>query len=124
MPWRERLNANHDLRKSDLLWRERQVVKSPQGPRVVIGPTEYLNFCSNDYLGLANHPELIESVVQAVRHRGSGAGASHLICGHSDEHQQLEKEIADFVGAENAIVFSTAIWPILRFHKRFLADTI
>lgn len=120
MPWRDKLVAQHNQRKLDSLWRDRQVVESPQGPRVIVAGKEYLNFCSNDYLGLANHPELAEAAAQAARHRGTGSGASHLVCGHSKEHQELESELADFVCAEKAIVFSTGYMANLAIPQAFL----
>lgn len=66
-----------------------------------------LAFASNDYLGLANHPALIEAAAVGARRWGVGAGASHLVSGHSEVHQALEDELARFVGCESALVFST-----------------
>jgi len=66
-----------------------------------------LNFSSNDYLGLANHPELIEAAKQSLEQWGVGSGASHLVCGHLEPHHKLEQKIASFVGAERAVLFST-----------------
>ncbi|MDD5329924.1 MAG: 8-amino-7-oxononanoate synthase [Sulfuricella sp.] len=89
------------------LSRRRRVVESAQGARVVEGGREYLSFCSNDYLGLANHPALIEALRQAAGQYGVGAGASHLVCGHSAAHHQLEQELAAFAGQPAALLFST-----------------
>ncbi len=66
-----------------------------------------VDFCSNDYLGLAAHPRVVESFVAAARLHGVGARASHLITGHLTEHEALEWELAAFTGRERAIVFST-----------------
>ena len=66
-----------------------------------------LNFCSNDYLGLAQHPKLAQAMAMAAQHYGAGSGASHLVCGHGPEHERLERELADFVGRERALLFST-----------------
>lgn len=74
---------------------------------MVVEGESYLSFCSNDYLGLANHPELRAAMVDAAQQWGVGSGASHLVCGHSDEHHQLERELAEFCGRERALVFST-----------------
>jgi hypothetical protein len=63
---------------------------SPQGTRIVVDGGELLNFSSNDYLGLANHPSLEEAAVQAVERFGAGAGASRLICGSLAPHHELE----------------------------------
>lgn len=65
------------------------------------------DFCSNDYLGFAHHPRLIEAVSRAVRQYGAGGRASHLINGHTEEHERLEQAVADFTRRERALVFST-----------------
>lgn len=89
------------------LARRRLVLESPQGARVVVGGRQYLAFCSNDYLGLANHPDLVAAVGAGAERFGAGAGASHLITGHHAEHQALEQELAQFVGLPAALAFST-----------------
>ncbi len=66
-----------------------------------------LEFCSNDYLGLARHPELVRAFVAATEQYGVGSGASHLVTGHSAEHAALEEEVAAFTGRERALCFST-----------------
>jgi len=120
MPWRDELLSRHARRKNDSHWRQRSTIESPQGSQVVVGGKPLLNFCSNDYLGLAHHPKLIAASVAAAENRGTGAGASHLVCGHSDLHHQLEIELADFVGAEKAIVFSTGYMANLAIPQTFL----
>jgi 8-amino-7-oxononanoate synthase len=88
------------------LWRHRRVLESPQGARVRVDGRDYIAFCSNDYLGLAAHPELIEAAREgAVRH-GVGAGASHLLSGHTTAHRELEERLAAFVGLPRALLFS------------------
>ncbi len=94
-------------RRGQNLYRERQVLASPQGAEVRIGAQTLLSFCSNDYLGLANHPQVIAAFKQGAERYGVGAGASHLISGHSLAHHALEEELADFVGAPRALLFST-----------------
>jgi len=66
-----------------------------------------VNFCNNDYLGLANHPEVVRAFVAAAEKHGVGSGASHLVTGHGAEHEALEAELAAFTGREKALVFST-----------------
>ncbi len=88
-------------------YRVRRVVASAQGARVVIDGREFLNFSSNDYLGFAHEPELIEKTRQAVADYGSGSGASHLVAGHQDPHHQLEQRLAELTGRDRALVFST-----------------
>jgi 8-amino-7-oxononanoate synthase len=93
--------------KNDHRYRQRLVVESPQGVDLSIGGKKYLNFCSNDYLGLASHPHVIEALINGARKYGAGSGASHLINGHSLAHHQLEEELAEFVGRPRALLFST-----------------
>lgn len=82
-------------------------VESAQGPRVKIAGQDYLLLCSNNYLGLANHPALIEASCKATTDFGTGSGASRLISGSMSLHHQLEERIAEFKGTEAALVFNT-----------------
>ena len=95
------------VRARDGLTRQRVTLEGAQSVRPVIDGKRVLSFCSNDYLGLANHPQVIEALRDSADNNGVGAGASHLITGHHAEHQALEQELAEFVGAERALVFST-----------------
>jgi 8-amino-7-oxononanoate synthase len=88
------------------LWRKRRVLETPQGARVKVDGREYIAFCSNDYLGLAAHPQLIEAAREGAARHGVGAGASHLIAGHSTAHRELEHRLAAFVGLPRALLFS------------------
>src|SRR5258708_8291235 len=94
------------------LYRRRRVTEPLMGARLRVDGRELLGFCSNDYLGLSHHPEVIEALVHAAQ-RGVGSGASHLVSGHSAEHQALAEELADFVGRERAARFSTGYMPTL-----------
>jgi len=94
-------------RRAENLYRERLVLESPQGAEVRVGAQTLLSFCSNDYLGLANDPRVVAAMQQGAQHYGAGAGASHLVSGHSRAHHALEEELAGFVGAERALLFST-----------------
>ena len=100
---RERLHH----RESAQLYRSRSILQSPQESHVVVAGRQYLAFCSNDYLGLANHPQLVAAVCEGARQYGVGAGASHLINGHSTAHHILETALADFTGFPKAVLFST-----------------
>jgi 8-amino-7-oxononanoate synthase len=77
------------------------------GVRASIDGSELLAFCSNDYLGLADHPRVVEAFVAAAREWGVGSGASHLVSGHCREHQLLEQELAAFTRRPRALLFST-----------------
>jgi len=89
------------------LRRRRRVLESPQGARVKVDGRDYIAFCSNDYLGLAAHPELIEAAREGAARYGVGAGASHLILGHVAAHHELEERLAAFVGLPRALLFAT-----------------
>ncbi|SHG81382.1 8-amino-7-oxononanoate synthase [Pollutimonas bauzanensis] len=88
------------------LLRLRRSVEGPQGPCLTVGGERYLAFCSNDYLGLANHPALIAAAHRGLDHYGVGASASALISGHSGAMEQLEAALAAFVGMPRALYFS------------------
>ena len=89
--------------------RTRREVRSrePGGVRARVGGSELLAFCSNDYLGLADHPRVVEAFVAAAREWGVGSGASHLVSGHCREHHLLEQELAAFTRRPRALLFST-----------------
>ena len=94
-------------RRKESLYRHRRTLFSAQQPHVVVDGKPMLAFCSNDYLGLANHPEVIKTFQNAANEYGVGGGASHLIIGHSKAHHQLEEELAEFTGRLRALLFST-----------------
>ena len=95
------------IREQQGLRRVRQIVGSPQASHVTVGERDFLAFSSNDYLGLANHPDLIQAMCEGVRRYGVGAGASHLVNGHSAAHHQFEEAVAAFTGFPQALLFST-----------------
>ncbi|MCV6604501.1 MAG: 8-amino-7-oxononanoate synthase [Porticoccaceae bacterium] len=94
-------------RKAAHLYRQHYQLESATGPEVVVDGQRCLGFCSNDYLGLANHPEVVSALKKGADHYGVGSGASHLIYGHSSEHHALEEELAAFTGRSRALLFST-----------------
>ncbi len=89
------------------MYRRRRVVESPQSREIVVDGRRLLNFCSNDYLGLAGDPRVAEAFAAGARRWGTGSGASHLICGHTAAHHELEDALADFTGRPRALLFST-----------------
>lgn len=89
------------------LYRSRRIIDSPQGIELQMNGQTVINFCSNDYLGLANHPEVIQAFKSAADRYGVGSGSAHLICGHSSAHHALEEELAAFTGRDKALLFST-----------------
>jgi len=93
--------------ESQGLRRARRVLESPQGARVTVDGRDYVAFCSNDYLGLASHPRLIEAARQGAARYGVGAGASHLVLGHATPHHELERRLAAFVRLPRVLLFAT-----------------
>ena len=101
------LQKELDQRQEKGLLRQRRLLDSPQAEHIVANNQPFLSFCSNDYLGLANHPELIFAMQEAAGDSGVGSGASNLITGHHRYHDALEKQLATFVGLPAALLFST-----------------
>ena len=101
------LQAELDKRKVDGLMRQRRLLDSPQAEHIVANSQPFLSFCSNDYLGLANHPTLISAMQEAAGLSGVGSGASNLITGHHRYHDRLENRLAEFVDMPAALLFST-----------------
>ncbi len=89
------------------LYRSRRVITSPQGINLEIDGRNIVNFCSNDYLGLANHADVVNAFKAGTDKYGVGSGSAHLICGHSAAHHALEEELAEFTGRDRALLFST-----------------
>ncbi|HET8608385.1 MAG TPA: 8-amino-7-oxononanoate synthase [Burkholderiales bacterium] len=89
------------------LTRRRRMLDGPQGAQVQVDGRPLLAFASNDYLGLANHPQLIAAAQEGAARYGVGSGASHLVLGHSAAHQALEEALAEFVALPRALLFST-----------------
>lgn len=88
-----------------------RVIASPQGAAITVagdgGGSEVLNFCANNYLGLGNHPRLLEAARRGLDERGFGLSSVRFICGTQDLHRRLEKDLADFLGADEAILYSS-----------------
>ena len=93
------MNVNDEIkkRKEEGLFRERKTINSPQGAQVVIGDKKFLNFSSNDYLGLANNNKLKLHMVESIKKYGVGSGSSQLMTGHMRPHQLLEKRLSIFL---------------------------
>lgn len=89
------------------LVRTRHAHDTPQGPVIRLKGKNIVNFCSNDYLGLANHPALISAMKDGVDRYGVGSGASQLVCGYTTAHEILEERLCEFTGRQSAIIFSS-----------------
>ena len=96
-----------DERRQQHLYRQRSTLNSHCAATIMVDGTSQHNFCSNDYLGLAGHPDIAKALQWGADQYGTGSGASHLISGHSQAHEQLEQELAEFTGRPRALLFST-----------------
>ena len=118
----DRLKQITEQRRQQQLYRKPRISGSAQQAHMQIDGRDYLSFCSNDYLGLANHPDIINTFQQAASQWGVGSGAAHLINGHSQTHQRLEEALAEFTGRERALLFSTGYMANLGVVSALLQD--
>ncbi|MDE0451288.1 MAG: 8-amino-7-oxononanoate synthase [Gammaproteobacteria bacterium] len=107
MPRFSDLQERLDTLRAQNMYRKRRNVSSRQGRAIRVDGRELLNFCSNDYLGLAGDVRVAEAFKTAVERWGVGAGASHLVCGHTQAHEELETTLAEFTGRPRALVYSS-----------------
>jgi 8-amino-7-oxononanoate synthase len=117
----ERLAIQTSERERDSLRRRLRVVEHTEGPWLESGGRRLLGFCSNDYLGLAQHPQLIAALKRAADDEGVGSTSAHLICGHHREHAMLEEALAGWTGRERALLFSTGYMANLGAMQALLA---
>jgi len=108
----ERLAGELDRLRADSLFKEERVITGPQGAHIQVQPAqsaerEVLNFCANNYLGLANHPKIIAAAQKALADHGFGLASVRFICGTQDLHKMLEARIARFLGMEDSILYSS-----------------
>ena len=103
----EQLAADLESRRAEHLYRQRRVVDAYEGSEVIVDGRRLINFCSNDYLGLAGDARLIKAMQDGAEKYGVGSGAAHLVTGHGISHHALEEELAEFVGYPRALLFST-----------------
>jgi 8-amino-7-oxononanoate synthase len=101
------LGAELDQRRAQHLYRHRNSHAGPQTPELTVNGQKLLAFCSNDYLGLANHPQLISAAQKTCTDYGVGSGASHLVVGHTDLHHELEEALAEVTQRPKALLFSS-----------------
>ena len=99
-------NEINQLRESGL-FKEEKIMQSAQGTRIRTDSGETINFCANNYLGLANHPEIITAVQKGLEERGFGMASVRFICGTQDIHKDLEKRISNFLGMEDTLLYSS-----------------
>lgn len=107
LPWHDSLYQALVQRREEGLYRQNRLREGAQGVNVNIDGQQRVSFCSNDYLGLANHPALLNAFKNAVDIEGVGSGAAHLLTGHSCFHQKLEEALAEFTGQQKVMLFAT-----------------
>ncbi len=95
-----------DQIRADGLWKHERLIRSSQGPTVTVAEGDVMNLCANNYLGLANHPDIAAAAGAAMDDYGYGMASVRFICGTLDVHRTLEAEIADFIGTEDSILFA------------------
>lgn len=92
--------------EADGLYKNERIIESPQGAEIMVNGKKCLNFCANNYLGLADNKELIEAAKKGLDARGFGMASVRFICGCQDLHKQLEQKIAEFFGTEDTILYA------------------
>ena len=92
--------------KSAGLYKEERIIESPQGSAIQVKGKEVLNFCANNYLGLSNHPRLIEGAKKMMDRRGFGMSSVRFICGTQDIHKELEEAITEYFHTEDTILYA------------------
>lgn len=104
---KEQLTADLAQLKDDGLYKAEAVIESPQAASIKVGGRSVLNLCANNYLGLADHPTLVEAAQQALNQWGFGMASVRFICGTTVLHKQLEKKIAEFLHTDDVILYSS-----------------
>jgi glycine C-acetyltransferase len=104
---REHLSGQLEQLKKTGLYKRERFIESPQGPAIRVGGHEVINFCANNYLGLANHPEIVEAARDGLRRWGYGLSSVRFICGTQELHKQLEGAIARFFRKDDSILYTS-----------------
>lgn len=103
--FQEHLAGELDRLKADNLYKSERAIASPQGARVALGEREVLNLCANNYLGLAQHPEVAKAAREGLDSHGYGMASVRFICGTQDLHKELEARLSEFLGFEDTILY-------------------
>jgi len=93
------------------LYKHERIIESEQGAEIIVKGKKCLNFCANNYLGLSSHAEVIKAAHEEIDHRGYGLSSVRFICGTQDIHKELERKVAEFLGTEDTILFSSCSMP-------------
>ena len=106
-PLRQALRPQLDDLRAKGLYKRERLLEGPQGPTIRVGGRDVLNFCANNYLGLANHPAIIAAAADSLKRYGYGMASVRFICGTQDLHKELETAVARFFGKDDAILYSS-----------------
>ena len=90
------------------LYKDERIIESPQGPEITVNGRRVLNFCANNYLGLSDHPVVLEAAHRALHERGYGLSSVRFICGTQDRHKELEAKLSRFLGMDDTILYGSA----------------
>ena len=104
----ETLRKELDSIRQQGLYKEERLLESPQGAEITVGGQKVLNFCANNYLGLASDPRVVAAARKSLDEWGYGLSSVRFICGTTDLHKQLEKELSEFLGTEDTILYAAA----------------
>ena len=103
----EQLAEDTEQLKREGLFKSERIITSPQKPEITSNGQEVINLCANNYLGLSNHPQLLEQAIEAIPKYGFGLSSVRFICGTQDIHKTLENKLSDFLGTEDTILYSS-----------------
>ena len=104
----QHLQNELDTIEQNGIFKKERIITSPQGAEITVNGKKVLNFCTNNYLGLSSHPEVIQAAKDTLDSHGFGMSSVRFICGTQDIHKTLEKKIADFYGTEDTILYAAA----------------
>ncbi len=104
----ERIGAEVAEIKTAGLFKNERIISSPQGAQIEVNGKQVLNFCANNYLGLSDHPKVVEAAKKYIDTRGYGLSSVRFICGTQDIHKELEQKLAKFLGTEDTILYAAA----------------
>jgi glycine C-acetyltransferase len=102
------------------IFKKERIITSPQGPEIIVNGKKVLNFCSNNYLGLSSHPEVVQAAKDTLDSHGFGMSSVRFICGTQDIHKTLESEIAKFYGTEDTMLLH--LMPMAEFSNHCWAN--
>ncbi|MET3928338.1 MULTISPECIES: 8-amino-7-oxononanoate synthase [Lysobacter] len=120
--WRDRIEAARAQREASSRVRVRRTVTLRDGARCLVDGRSLLNFCGNDYLGLSQHFAVVGALQDAASREGAGGVGSHLVCGHHQLHDALEREVADWLGTPRALLFGSGYLANLAVVQALLGD--